>query len=125
MNLTFRAPMTPNEFGGENTGLVGIISTAAAAFVGAFLFLRRWLSSDANERRKDQADVDAIDRLMKLLDSERKRADDAEARADQFAKERNDAVKMIGELKGEIAALRQKVESLEIAVGGDSHHKTE
>jgi hypothetical protein len=110
MNLISSYPMAPNDFMNGNTG---IVATGVSALVAAFLTLRRFLSSDRAERRKETADVNSIDRIMRLLEIERRRADNAEARADQFARERNEAVQMIGALRGEVAALSQRVSDLQ------------
>lgn len=104
-------------------------SLVGVAFAVA-LWLRTYLSRSGSDVAEDRANVDVIQRLQVLLDAERIRAKDLEARADQFAKERNDAIAAIGELKAalgrlestvnhqsdEIARLRAKLESGECSL---------
>lgn len=110
MNTTTWAEMNPSDF---NSGELGkLIGGAFAAVVAAFLFLRKYLSRDAVDRAGDQADIGAIKRLNDLLDEERKARREAEVRADMFAKERNEAIREIGELRGQVHALTMQVEML-------------
>jgi chromosome segregation ATPase len=50
--------------------------------------------------------------LNELLDSEREARKLAEARADQFAQERNELTRSMGKLEGNILALTRQVEQL-------------
>lgn len=86
-----------------------LLGGAAAALIAGWLMLRKWLSRDKFERAGDEAGIGVISRLNKLLDEERKARREAEARADMFAKERNDAVKEIGELRGQVQSLTFQV----------------
>lgn len=104
MNTTTWTEMNP-----PDSQLWGLIGGAAGAVVAAFVMLRKYLSRDAVDRAGDAADIGAIKRLNDLLDEERKARREAEARADMFAKERNEAIMQIGELKGQIAALTMQV----------------
>lgn len=111
MNATTWAEMNP-----PDSQLWGVIGGAAGAVVAAFVMLRKYLSRDAVDRAGDQADIGAIKRLSDMLDEERKARREAEERADMFAKERNEAIKQIGELKGQITALTMQVELLNMKV---------
>ncbi|QMV33059.1 hypothetical protein 3Fb_00056 [Ralstonia phage Eline] len=101
--------MTWTEMNPPDSQLWGLIGGAAGAVVAAFVMLRKYLSRDAVDRAGDAADIGAIKRLNDLLDEERKARREAETRADMFAKERNEAIMQIGELKGQIAALTMQV----------------
>jgi chromosome segregation ATPase len=60
----------------------------------------------------DNADIGTVRRLNELLDSERTARKEAEARADQFAKERNDLAASVGRMEGKIEALTSQVAQL-------------
>jgi peptidoglycan hydrolase CwlO-like protein len=101
--------MDPTDLGpGTATWLGG----SGTVLLAAFLWLRKFLSRDATDRAMDNADIGTVRRLNELLDIERTRANAAEARADQFAKERNDLVAAVGKLEGKIEALSSQVASL-------------
>ena len=80
--------------------------------LGSFLWLRKFLSKDAADRAMDNADIGTVRRLNELLDSEREARKLAEARADQFAKERNDLAATVGRMEGKIEALTSQVGQL-------------
>ncbi len=80
--------------------------------LGGFLWLRKFLSRDAADRAMDNADIGTVRRLNELLDSEREARKLAEARADQFAKERNDLAATVGRMEGKIEALTSQVANL-------------
>lgn len=101
MDPTDLGPGTATWLGGS-----GIVVT------GALLWVRRFLSKDAADRAMDSADIGTVRRLNELLDSEREARKLAEARADQFAKERNDLAAMVGRLEGKIEALTSQVGQL-------------
>ncbi|EGH74994.1 hypothetical protein PSYAR_31070, partial [Pseudomonas syringae pv. aceris str. M302273] len=73
--------------------------------LGGFLWLRRFLSKDATDRAMDNADIGTVRRLNELLDSERLARKDAEARADQFAKERTSWPPLLAVWKGRLKPL--------------------
>ncbi|WP_268797531.1 chemotaxis protein [Pseudomonas huanghezhanensis] len=101
--------MDPTDLGpGTATWLGG----TGTVLLGGFLWLRRFLQKDATDRAMDNADIGTVRRLNELLNTERVRADSAEARADQFAKERNDAVAAVGRMEGKIEALTSQVSQL-------------
>lgn len=54
----------------------------------------------------DTADIGVVRRLNELLDIERETRKEAEARADQFAKEQNDLAATVGRMEGKIEALK-------------------
>jgi peptidoglycan hydrolase CwlO-like protein len=60
----------------------------------------------------DNADIGTVRRLNELLDSERTRANAAEARADQFAKERNELAAAVGRMEGKVEALTSQIAQL-------------
>lgn len=119
--------MDPTDLG---PGTVTWLSGTGTVLLGAFLWLRRWLSRDAAERAMDSADITAIRRLTELLDIERDARREAEAKADQLARERNELVLTVGRLQGKVLALTGRVGDLtrqvtdqrdEIARQFDSH----
>nr|WP_236165714.1 chemotaxis protein [Pseudomonas fulva] len=101
MDPTDLGPGTATWLGGTGTLLMGV-----------FLWLRKWLSKDAADRAMDTADIGTVRRLNELLDSEREARKLAEARADQFAKERNDLAATVGRMEGKIEALTSQVGQL-------------
>jgi SMC interacting uncharacterized protein involved in chromosome segregation len=60
----------------------------------------------------DNADIGTLRRLNELLNQERSARKEAEARADQFAKERNDLAAAVGRMEGKIEALTSQVGQL-------------
>lgn len=109
--------MDPTDFGpGTATWLGG----TGTVLLGGFLWLRKWLSRDATDRAMDTADIGVVRRLNELLDIEREARKEAESRADQFAKERNDLVATVGRLEGKIEALTSQVGQLNERVAAQS-----
>ena len=101
--------MDPTDLGpGTATWLGGKVTV----LLGGFLWLRKFLSKDAADRAMDNADIGTVRRLNELLDSEREARKLAEARADQFAKERNDLAATVGRMEGKIEALTSQVANL-------------
>ncbi|WHS04312.1 tail needle protein [Pseudomonas phage PseuP_222] len=101
--------MDPTDLGpGTATWLGG----TGTVLLGGFLWLRKFLSKDAADRAMDHADIGTVRRLNELLDSEREARKLAEARADQFAKERNDLAATVGRMEGKIEALTSQVANL-------------
>lgn len=82
------------------------IGGTAASIVAAFLGIRKWMSSDAASRAGDAAEIAFLETLIEQLATANKRADD-------FARERNEAMMQIGELKAQIAALQATVEHMQ------------
>lgn len=109
--------MDPTDLGpGTFTWLGG----TGTVLLGGFLWLRKFLSKDATDRAMDNADIGTVRRLNELLDTERTRANAAEARADQFAKERNELAAAVGRLEGRIDALTSQVSQLTDKVASQS-----
>jgi chromosome segregation ATPase len=109
--------MDPTDLGpGTATWLGG----TGTVLLGGFLWLRRFLSKDATDRAMDNADIGTVRRLNELLDTERNRANAAEARADQFAKERNELAAAVGRMEGRIEALTGQVAQLTERVASQS-----
>lgn len=101
--------MDPTDLGpGTATWLGG----TGTVLLGGFLWLRKFLSKDAADRAMDNADIGTVRRLNELLDSEREARKLAEARADQFAKERNELAAAVGQMEGKIEALTGQVSQL-------------
>lgn len=101
--------MDPTDLGpGTATWLCG----SATVVLGGLLWLRRFLSKDATDRAMDSADIGTLKRLNELLNQERAARKEAEARADQFAKERNDLAAAVGRMEGKIEALTSQVAQL-------------
>ena len=101
--------MDPTDLGpGTATWLGG----SATVVLGGLLWLRRFLSKDATDRAMDNADIGTLKRLNELLNQERAARKEAEARADQFAKERNDLAAAVGRMEGKIEALSSQVAQL-------------
>jgi ABC-type transporter Mla subunit MlaD len=101
--------MDPTDLGPGTATWLGGSATVA---LGGLLWLRKFLSKDATDRAMDNADIGTVRRLNELLDTERARANAAEARADQFAKERNELVAAVGRMEGKIEALTSQVAQL-------------
>ncbi|WP_145279113.1 chemotaxis protein [Pseudomonas sp. URMO17WK12:I11] len=109
--------MDPTDFGpGTATWLGG----TGTIILGVFLWLRKWLSRDATDRAMDSADIGTVRRLNELLDSEREARKLAEVRADQFAQERNELIRSMGQLEGNIISLTRQVEQLTTQVTAQS-----
>jgi septal ring factor EnvC (AmiA/AmiB activator) len=101
--------MDPTDLGpGTATWLGG----TGTVLLGGFLWLRKFLSKDAADRAMDNADIGTVRRLNELLDTERARANAAEARADQFAKERNELAAAVGRMEGKVEALTSQIAQL-------------
>lgn len=105
--------MDPTDLGpGTATWLGG----SATVVLGGLLWLRRFLSKDATDRAMDSADIGTLKRLNELLNQERAARKEAETRADQFAKERNDLAAAVGRMEGKIEALTSQVGQLTVRV---------
>lgn len=101
--------MDPTDLGpGKATWLGG----TGTVLLGGFLWLRKFLSKDATDRAMDNADIGTVRRLNELLDTECARANAAEARADQFAKERNELAAAVGRMEGKVEALTSQIAQL-------------
>lgn len=101
--------MDPTDLGpGTATWLGG----TGTVLLGGFLWLRKFLARDATDRAMDNADIGTVRRLNELLDSERTARKESEARADQFAKERNELAAAVGRMEGKIEALTSQVAQL-------------
>lgn len=98
--------MDPTDLG---PGTVTWLSGTGTVLLGAFLWLRKWLSRDAAERAMDSADIAVVRRLTELLDIERDARREAETRADQLARERNELVLRVGRLQGRIMVLSSQL----------------
>lgn len=92
---------------GELKGVFG-----GAAAIGISIAV--WLWRERNQRDKSDADasgqIQALGVYQELLKNERDAKHLAEQRADQFAKERNEAYQQVWELKGQLKAITDQLE---------------
>ena len=120
----------PEQFDVTKYGVGGVFAVAISALV----YFRRFMSKEATGIKGDRAERDMITRLSTLLADSDKRLQDsitahqtamgelderlqtALARADQFAHERNEAIQLVGELKGQVQSLTSEVQRLRQAV---------
>lgn len=93
------------------------LGAIAGTIAGGALFLRQYLSGAAAERASDSGQIAALDVYKSMVSELRTALAEANARADQFAKERNEAIELAGTLKGQIAELNRQVEGLRVQVG--------
>lgn len=96
--------------------LKGIFGPVVAIVVSVSVYL--W--SQRNQSKKSDADaggqIEALDVYKELLKTEREARHQESARADQFAKERNEAYQQVWELKGQLKAMSEQmaVQNLEL-----------
>ncbi|ANF86765.1 Chemotaxis protein [Pseudomonas antarctica] len=88
------------------------LGPGTATWLGGLLWLRRFLSKDATDRAMDSADIGTLKRLNELLNQKWAARKEAEAHADQFAKERNDLAAAVGRMEGKIEVLTSQVAQL-------------
>lgn len=100
--------MDPTDFG---PGTVTWLGGTGTVLLGAFLWLRKWLSRDAVDRAMDTAEIAVIRYLTELLDIERDARREAQAKADLLTKERNELVMTVGRLQGKVMVLTSKLGS--------------
>ncbi|WP_236425206.1 DUF3450 domain-containing protein [Pseudomonas syringae] len=74
--------------------------------------MRKFLSWEATDSAMDNAGIGTVRRLNELLDFERLARKEAEARSDQFAKERNELAAAVGRMEGKIEALTSHITQL-------------
>lgn len=86
------------------------IGALLGVLAGGFLFLRQYLSGAAAARASDEGQIAALDVYKEMVAELRTLLDAANARADQFAKERNEAVAMLGESRGQMAEMARQIE---------------
>ncbi|ABM32933.1 hypothetical protein QRO08_09735 [Paracidovorax citrulli] len=96
-----------NNFPGGPFGALGAGMTAIAS---GFLFLRQYLSRGAADRADDAGRVSAINVYKELLEAERAARAQADKRADEFAKERNEAVTALGKLQGQLEGMQRQLQ---------------
>ena len=99
-------------------GPFGALGAAVAAIGGGFLFLRQYLSRGAADRADHAGRVSAINVYKELLEAERMARAEADKRADGFARERNEAVTALGELRGQLAAMSRQLSDQNDELGG-------
>jgi len=108
-----------NDVLSTGAGIWGAIGSAIVAVITGALYVRQRLSKDGTQIASDRAERGMLEFFSRELEKANARTETerqarlvAEQRADQFAKERNDLTKLVGELNGKITALEEKVESL-------------
>lgn len=90
--------------------LASVVGTALSIFAGWRIY-RAQNSNEAVTRASNEANVSAIETYKDLVESERAARREAEARADKFAEERNEAWKEVYTMRGQIEALTRQVEA--------------
>ncbi|MFG0323049.1 MULTISPECIES: chemotaxis protein [Pseudomonas] len=108
--------MDPTDLG---PGTVTWLGGTGTVLLGAFLWLRKWLSRDAVDRAMDNAELAVIRHLTELLDIERDARREAQAKADLLAKERNELVMTVGRLQGKVMVLTSQLGSSGQTRGGN------
>lgn len=103
--------MEPIDLNAMPGGPLGVLATAAAAITGGFIFLRQFLSRGAAERADDAGRVSAINVYKELLEAERAARALADKRADDFARERNEAITMMGKLQGQLEGMQRQLQA--------------
>ncbi|CAN7268195.1 hypothetical protein [Caballeronia sp. LjRoot31] len=102
--------MDLNEIGSKSAGIWGWIGGGGLGVLGiTALQLRKWLSRDGVDRRRDSAEKDLINTLSEQLDKANARAALAEKRADDAYKERNDTIREIGVVSRAMAAMEERM----------------
>lgn len=97
-----------SNFPGGPFGALGALSTAV---VSGFLFLRQYLSRGAADRADDAGRVSAINVYKELLEAERAARAQADKRADDFARERNEAITALGKLQGQLEGMQRQLQN--------------
>lgn len=64
------------------------------------------------DKAAGSAHLDLVNRMSDQLKDEREATKTANERADRFAQERNDLHQIVGEMKGEMRAMRQEIAAL-------------
>jgi len=98
-----------------------IIFSILIAAAGAALWIRRKLSKDSLEIRKDSAEVDLIQYLENERDILKKDKEHLFERLIQTDNEKNEAVNKVGQLSVEVKHLSAQVSQLETIVNTLSH----
>lgn len=88
------------------------LGAIGGTIAGGVLFLRQYLSGAAAERASDTGQIEALGVYKSMVSELRQALAEANTRADQFAKERNEAIEMAGTLKGQISELNSQVKRL-------------
>lgn len=102
--------MEPLDLNAMPGGPLGALVGAATAITGGFIFLRQFLSRGAADRADDAGRVSAINVYKELLEAERAARALADKRADDFARERNEAITMMGKLQGQLEGMQRQLQ---------------
>lgn len=94
----------------NTTSMWGWIGGGGLATVAvAALQLRKWLSRDSLERRRDSAEKDILARLSEELDKAHKRVEAADKRFDEAFEERNNMLRELAPIHGTMAAMEERM----------------
>lgn len=92
----------------------GPVGTAIGAMLGiaygAYRLVRSNSSKDAVNRADDAGKIDAINEWKDIAGQQSAGRKEAEARADNFAKERNDALQKMGEMQGQLKLMGEQLD---------------
>lgn len=86
--------------------LAQVIMAVAGAFT-SYRIYKNQNSGDTVTRANDSANVTALAAWKELMDGERAARQQAEARADKFAGERNEAMEAVWEMRGQLKSMTE------------------
>lgn len=86
------------------------IGALLGVLAGGVIFLRQFLSGAAATRASDEGQIAALDVYRQMVNELRSQLEAANTRADQFAKERNEAIAMLGKSEGQMAEMARQIE---------------
>jgi len=89
--------------------LKGVFGGAVAIGVSAFVYLWSQRDKRAMSGADSAGQIKALDVYEELLKTEREARAASDQRADQFAKERNEAYQQVWELKGQMKQLTEEL----------------
>ncbi|MFA9287990.1 hypothetical protein ACCQ08_24650 [Comamonas sp. SY3] len=92
------------------------LGAIGGTIAGGVLFLRQYLSGAAAERANDSGQIAAINVWRQVAEAAQAQATAERGRADQFAKERNEAIELVGTLKGQLAEMNRQLAVLQTKV---------
>lgn len=86
------------------------VGGALGLLAGMVVYMRQYLSGAAAIRASDGGQIAALDVYQKMVDGLLVQLEAANARADQFAKERNEAIALLGKSEGQMAEMARQIE---------------
>ena len=84
---------------------VAQLFAAILALAGGWRYWRSTASADSRERADNEGQIAALATWQQLLEGERAARKEAEARADKFAAERNEAMQSVWEMRGQLKVM--------------------